>query len=62
MTEHYDISRLRKCPKCGSRNYETSLPISNWKKFKDGRLINWRKERYDAGSFDCSDCNFHATY
>lgn len=60
--KYIEPTRRKKCPKCGSRDYSISAPIENYKEFKDGKLVGFKRGRYDAGSFNCKKCGYEDSY
>jgi len=57
-----DPLHMKKCPKCGSKNYDVSRPIQNWKQFRNGKLVKSRYGRMDVGEWSCCDCDYKFSY
>lgn len=60
-THNQDPTKYRKCPECNGRNYSISAPLENCWTVRNGKTINKRKGRYDAGGFWCDDCGYEQT-
>lgn len=58
-----DPTLRRKCPKCGGTSYTISAPIANVRSYIAGILVEHRKGRFDAGSFQCDvpECGYKET-
>ena len=51
------LFKYRKCPECGSRNYEKGQTGSKIITFKNGKRIT-RTIWCDAGYFECLKCGY----
>jgi len=58
VTNCDDITRMKKCPACGSRNYSVSAPLQNHRIVRNGHVVKRFTGRYDAGNFTCDDCGY----
>jgi len=56
-----DITRMKKCPECGSRNYTVSAPLQNCRIIRNGKVVKRFTGRYDAGNFSCDDCGYEVS-
>jgi len=56
-----DITRMRKCPACGGRNYSVSAPLQNHRVVRNGKVVKRFTGRYDAGNFSCDDCGYEVS-
>lgn len=58
--EYHEVLSIRKCPKCGSKDYERGVTGQ-----RITRVVNKVKETYirwtDAEYFKCLKCNFEET-